>query len=84
MRLRALNDYPTVAKAISDDRLRIIHPDHTVEAGFLCFDPAITMRTFEPRSGAGSPPPRNGASAQVSDRAYSTGSILRIAAAPLS
>jgi hypothetical protein len=47
MRLRALNDYPTVAKAIADDRLRIIHPDHTVEAGFLCFDPAITMRTFE-------------------------------------
>ena len=47
MRLRALNDHPTVAKAIADGRLQIIHPDHTVEAGFLCFDPAMTMRTFD-------------------------------------
>ena len=47
MRLRALNDHPVVARAIADERLVIIHPDHTVEAGFLCFDPATTMRTFE-------------------------------------
>ena len=47
MRLRALNDDPTVARALADRTLLVIHPDHTVEAGFLCFDPAVTMRTFE-------------------------------------
>ncbi len=47
MRLRALDDHPTVARAIADDTLLVIHPDHDVEAGFLCFDPAIIMRTFD-------------------------------------
>lgn len=47
MRLRALNDQPTVARAIADDSLLVIHPDHVVEAGFLCFDPVVIMRTFE-------------------------------------
>jgi hypothetical protein len=47
MRLRALNDHASVARAIADDTLLVIHPDHVVEAGFLCFDPAVIMRTFE-------------------------------------
>ena len=47
MRLRALNDHATVARAIADDTLLVIHPDHVVEAGFLCFDPAVIMRTFD-------------------------------------
>ncbi len=47
MRLRALNDYPAVARAQADGSLLIIHPDHAVEASFLCLDPAVTMRTFE-------------------------------------
>lgn len=47
LRLRALNDHPSVARGIKDDTLLIIHPDHPVEAGFLCFDPVVIMRTFE-------------------------------------
>ena len=47
MRLRALNTHPIVARAREAGRLLIIHPDHRVEAGFLCLDPAVTMRTFE-------------------------------------
>ena len=47
MRLRALNAYPTVARAIADGTLLVIHPDHLVEAGFLCFDPEVIMRTFD-------------------------------------
>jgi hypothetical protein len=47
MRLRALNDHASVARTIADDTLLVIHPDHVVEAGFLCFDPAVIMRTFE-------------------------------------
>ena len=46
MRLRALNDHPTVTRAIAHDRLLVVHPDHSVEAGFLCFDPVVIMRTF--------------------------------------
>ncbi len=47
LRLRALNDDPAVARNIAEDRLWLIYPDHPIEAGFLCFDPEITMRTFE-------------------------------------
>jgi hypothetical protein len=47
LRLRALNDHPSVARAVADDTLLVIHPDHVVEAGFLCFDPDVIMRTFE-------------------------------------
>ena len=47
LRLRALNDHPSVARALADDRLLVIHPDHVVEAGFLCFDPVVIMRTFD-------------------------------------
>ena len=47
MRLRTLNAEPAVARALTDGTLLVIHPDHVVEAGFLCFDPVVTMRTFE-------------------------------------
>ena len=47
MRLRTLNADPNVARALADGTLLVIHPDHVVEAGFLCFDPVVTMRTFE-------------------------------------
>jgi len=45
-RLHRLNTLPSVAKAIGENRLLVIYPDHKVEAGFLCMDHAITMRTF--------------------------------------
>ena len=47
MRLRALSDGAATARALADGTLLVIHPDHVVEAGFLCFDPAVTMRTFD-------------------------------------
>ena len=46
MRLRALNDHPAVTRAVANNTLLVVHPDHVVEAGFLCFDPAVIMRTF--------------------------------------
>ncbi len=45
-RLRRLNTHPSVAKAINENRLLVISPDHKVEAGFLCTDNDTTMRTF--------------------------------------
>jgi hypothetical protein len=45
-RLRPLNGFPSVARALNENRLLIISPDHNVEAGFLCMDHATTMRTF--------------------------------------
>jgi hypothetical protein len=45
-RLRPLNTLPGVARALNENRLLIISPDHKVEAGFLCMDHARTMRTF--------------------------------------
>jgi len=45
-RLHRLNDLPSVMRAAGEDRLLVIHPDHKVEAGFLCVDHATTMRTF--------------------------------------
>lgn len=47
LRLRALNDHPAVARVADNDDLLTIHPDHEVEAGFLCFDSDTIMRTFE-------------------------------------
>jgi hypothetical protein len=47
MRLRALNAHPTVARAIADGALLVVHPDHPVEASFLSFDPEVIMRTFD-------------------------------------
>ena len=45
-RLSCLNDFPSVAQALEENRLLVISPDHKVEAGFLCLDNAIAMRTF--------------------------------------
>jgi hypothetical protein len=45
-RLRRLNGHPSVREALADGRLLIIHPDHPVEAGFLCTDNDVIMRTF--------------------------------------
>jgi len=45
-RLHSLNMLPSVSKAIDENRLLVIHPDHRVEAGFLCMDHTKTMRTF--------------------------------------
>ncbi len=45
-RLRRLNSAPFVAKALEENRLLIVCPDHRIEAGFLCYDNAVTLRTF--------------------------------------
>ncbi len=45
-RLRQLNSFPRVVRAVNENRLLIISPDHKVEAGFLCLDNATVMRTF--------------------------------------
>ena len=45
-RLRALNKYPSVARAVVEDRLLVVSPDHTIEAGFLCYDNEVAMKTF--------------------------------------
>ncbi len=45
-RLQCLNTLPSVRRAIDEKRLLIIHPDHRIEAGFLCMDHAKTMHTF--------------------------------------
>ena len=47
MRLRALNSYPSVARGVANNTLLLLYPDHKVEAGFLCFEPEVIMRTFE-------------------------------------
>ena len=46
-RLLLLNAMPDVRRALEEDRLLIIRPDHKVEAGFLCTDNATVLRTFE-------------------------------------
>lgn len=46
-RLRVLNSHPAVARALAEDRMLVIYPDHKVEAGFLCLDNRTIMRTFE-------------------------------------
>ncbi len=45
-RLRALNQYPSVARAVAENRWLVIFPDHPIEAGFLCYDNEVAMRTF--------------------------------------
>jgi hypothetical protein len=45
-RLDRLNTLPSVFQAIEENRLVVIHPDHKIEAGFLCLDNATAMRTF--------------------------------------
>jgi len=46
-RLCRLNPHPAVARAVNENRLLIIHPDHRVEAGFLCTDNHTAMKTFD-------------------------------------
>jgi hypothetical protein len=45
-RFKRLNSEPHVQKALEENRLLIIFPDHKIEAGFLCYDNRVTMRTF--------------------------------------
>jgi hypothetical protein len=45
-RLRRLNEHPFVSPALKHGQLLIIHPDHKIEAGFLCHDNPVIMRTF--------------------------------------
>ena len=45
-RIRSLNTVPCVLKEIEENRLLIVYPDHKVEAGFLCTDNRVIMRTF--------------------------------------
>jgi hypothetical protein len=45
-RLRFLNDERPTRKALRNGQLMVISPDHPVEAGFLCHDNAVIMRTF--------------------------------------
>jgi predicted acylesterase/phospholipase RssA len=47
MRLRSLNSLPGVRQALEESRLLVLYPDHKVEAGFLCTDNAVIMRTFD-------------------------------------
>jgi len=45
-RLRLLNDERSTREALRNGRLMVISPDHPVEAGFLCHDNSVIMRTF--------------------------------------
>jgi hypothetical protein len=45
-RLRLLNEEPATGEALRNQRLLVICPDHSVEAGFLCYDNTVIMRTF--------------------------------------
>ena len=46
-RLRSLNHYGPLQKDIQENRLWVIHPDHKVEAGFLCYHNPVILRTFQ-------------------------------------
>ncbi len=45
-RLRSLNGYPSVSRALSENRMLLVYPDHKIEAGFLCVENDVAMRTF--------------------------------------
>jgi hypothetical protein len=45
-RLRRLNSFPTVSRAIQEGRLLIIHPDHRIRASALCHDNNLAMKAF--------------------------------------
>jgi predicted acylesterase/phospholipase RssA len=45
-RLRCLNSLPSVARAMRENRLLVVSPDHKLEAGFLCVENETAMRTF--------------------------------------
>ncbi|MEJ2110045.1 MAG: hypothetical protein P8Z37_09060 [Acidobacteriota bacterium] len=46
MRLRSLNSLPDVRRALEENRLLVIYPEHKIEAGFLSTDNPTIMRTF--------------------------------------
>ena len=46
-RLRQLSRYRPVQEDIRGNRLLVVHPDHKVEASFLCYDNAVILRTFQ-------------------------------------
>ena len=46
-RLRSLNHYRSVQEDMKGNRLLVIYPDHKVEAGFLCYDNPVILRTFQ-------------------------------------
>jgi hypothetical protein len=45
-RLHRLNSLPSILQAEAENRFLLVHPDHNVEAGFLCMDNDTVMRTF--------------------------------------
>jgi hypothetical protein len=45
-RLRQLNSFPSVTRAVQEGRLLIIHPDHRIKASALCHDNELIMRAF--------------------------------------
>jgi hypothetical protein len=45
-RLRRLNGFPCVIRAVQEGRLLTIYPDHRIKAGALCHDNDVTMRAF--------------------------------------
>lgn len=45
-RLRLLNNETLTREALRNQRLLVVSPDHPVEAGFLCYDNAVILRTF--------------------------------------
>ena len=46
-RLRSLNQDLSVQEDMKGNRLWVIYPDHKVEAGFLCYDNPVILRTFQ-------------------------------------
>jgi hypothetical protein len=47
MRLASLNSWERVRRALEEERLFILFPDHAIEASFLSTDNSKTMRTFK-------------------------------------
>lgn len=45
-RLRLLNTETLTREALRTQRLLVVSPDHPVEAGFLCYDNTVILRTF--------------------------------------
>jgi hypothetical protein len=47
LRLRALNDWEPVRRAIKEQKMFVLFPDHSLHAGFLSTDHRRAMQTFE-------------------------------------
>jgi hypothetical protein len=45
-RLRSLNQLPALSRAVAENRLLVVYPDHPIAASFLCTDNSVAMRTF--------------------------------------